>query len=211
MAATSKEVTIAAPNIVTGEFTIRGTAPYVQNKFSHKAREEMKAKQAEGNKSKNKRNLSPKDFEQCYRDAMHIAADGWHGIPAPSFRNAMISACKICGFVMTRAKLSLFVREDGSDPKDGTPLVRITKGEPIYHEAAVRNESGVADIRPRPMWQPGWEAVLRVRWDADQFTEVDVANLLMRAGLQVGIGEGRPDSKKSNGMGWGTFEVIGDE
>ena len=35
----------------------------------------------------------------------------------------------------------------------------------------------------------------------------DVTNLLMRVGQQVGIGEGRPDSKNSAGMGWGTFNV----
>jgi hypothetical protein len=28
-----------------------------------------------------------------------------------------------------------------------------------------------------------------------------------RVGAQVGIGEGRPDSKNSTGMGWGTFEI----
>jgi hypothetical protein len=109
---------------------------------------------------------------------------------------------------MTRAKLSLFVVADGFDKLDGTPLVKITKGKPHYVEHAVRNESGVADIRPRPMWDEGWEAEVRLTWDADQFSTIDVANLLMRVGLQVGIGEGRPDSKNSAGMGWGTF-VLG--
>jgi len=33
--------------------------------------------------------------------------------------------------------------------------------------------------------------------------------LLARVGMQVGIGEGRPDSKNSAGMGWGLFEVVG--
>jgi hypothetical protein len=32
-------------------------------------------------------------------------------------------------------------------------------------------------------------------------------NLLDRAGQQVGIGAGRPFSKKSVGQGWGTFSV----
>ena len=59
------------------------------------------------------------------------------------------------------------------------------------------------------MWQTGWEAALRVQYDADQFTRHDVTNLLVRVGLQVGIGEGRPDSRKSNGQGWGLFDVRG--
>jgi ribosomal protein S17 len=41
----------------------------------------------------------------------------------------------------------------------------------------------------------------------DQFKVQDVANLLSRVGEQVGICEGRPDSKNSAGMGWGTFQV----
>jgi hypothetical protein len=46
-----------------------------------------------------------------------------------------------------------------------------------------------------------------VRFDADQFKASDVVNLLQRAGAQVGIGEGRPFSKSSNGLGYGTFDV----
>jgi hypothetical protein len=43
----------------------------------------------------------------------------------------------------------------------------------------------------------------------DQFTHQDVANLMTRVGLQVGLGEGRPDSKNSAGMGWGLFQIEG--
>ena len=48
---------------------------------------------------------------------------------------------------------------------------------------------------------------IRVRFDEDQFGAQDVVNLLARAGEQVGIGEGRPFSKSSNGMGFGTFRI----
>ena len=43
--------------------------------------------------------------------------------------------------------------------------------------------------------------------DADQFSLTDITNLLSRVGAQVGIGEGRPDSKSSAGMGWGMFRL----
>jgi hypothetical protein len=39
-------------------------------------------------------------------------------------------------------------------------------------------------------------------------TEADIANLIARVGLQVGIGEGRPDSKQSAGLGFGLFEIV---
>ncbi len=203
----TEAVTIGAPNFQVAEFTITGTAPYVQNKFSAKAREQMKSKQEAGHTAKKGGAREAKDFYACYEAALHTTADGWHGIPAPAFRNAMVSACRMAGYQMTRAKLAVFVIADGLDKDDMTPLVRITKGEPEYFEQTVRNETGVCDVRPRPMWHPGWEAMVRVQFDADQFTLCDVANLLLRAGMQVGVGEGRPDSKKSCGMGWGTFEI----
>jgi hypothetical protein len=118
----------------------------------------------------------------------------------------MISACKLVGIVMTRAKLSVFVAADGIDKNDGTPLVKII-GDPRIHRATVRNETGVADIRWRPMWEK-WSANVGVTWDEDQFSATDVMNLMHRAGVQVGIGEGRPDSPNSNGLGWGHFEVV---
>jgi hypothetical protein len=202
-----KHLTIPAPNFNVGEFGIIGTAPLVGNKFSARAMAEMKAKQEAGSTAKKGKKRDPKDFKQCYEEAIHYSEDGWAGIPAPAFRNAMISACRVCGFQMTKAKLSVFVLADGNDRDDGTPLVRLTKGKPEYAEHFVRNENGVCDIRPRPMWKEGWEAVVRVQFDGDQFTLDDVANLLARAGIQVGIGAGRPDSRESNGMGWGLFKI----
>ena len=67
--------------------------------------------------------------------------------------------------------------------------------------------SGVADIRWRPMWNE-WSAAVRCEWDEDQFSAQDVYNLFSRAGWHVGIGEGRPNSPNSNGLGWGRFEVV---
>lgn len=202
------EVMISAPNFQTAIFNIRGIAPYVQNKFSQKAREMMRQTQEAGSTGKKGKKKEGKNFQEAYELATHRASEGWCGIPAPAIRAAMISACRTVGFKMTLAKLSVFIEADGFDADDQTPLVKITKGEPQYFESLVRLATGVADIRPRPMWQPGWEAKIRIRFDADQFTLTDVTNLLMRVGLQVGIGEGRPDSKQSTGMGWGMFEVI---
>lgn len=205
------DVAIAPPNFKIAEFLIRGDAPYVQNKFSQKARQEMHDVQEAGPTAKKGKKRKPKDFKQCYEDAMYKSEEGWAGIPATAFRNACISACRVCGFQMTKAKLSIVCMADGFDPDDGTPLVKITKGKPRYSELPARNATGVIDLRARPMWHPGWEAKVRLRYDADQFTLADVTNLLHRVGVQVGIGEGRNDSKSSNGVGWGSFEIVNDK
>jgi hypothetical protein len=202
----SQTVKISEPNFQTVAITIRGIAPYVQHAFSQKARLKMEETQRAGSKSRTRKVREARDFENDYEQAMHRSEDGWTGIPASSFRNAMISACKVVGFFATRAKLAVFIDADGLDAVDGTPLVKII-GEPEIHRGYARNESGVADLRWRPMWRE-WSAVVRISFDADMLSHVDIANLMMRAGTQVGIGEGRPDSPNSNGLGWGRWEVV---
>jgi hypothetical protein len=204
-AATPEIVRITAPKLRTALINIVGIAPYVQHAFSAKQREHMEATQRAGQQGRSKRTRAPKDFELIYENAKHVSEEGWCGIPAPAFRNACIDACRLCGFKMTHAKCSIFIEADGFDRNDSTPLVSII-GEPHIHRAPVRNETGVADIRWRPMWRE-WSAVVRLTFDEDQFSANDVFNLMMRAGLQVGIGEGRPFSPNSNGIGWGRFEI----
>lgn len=199
-----KLLTISAPNLKTAVFIIKGTAPYVQLKFSEKVKNQLLDKMGtEGKASKTKR--TARNYKNEFEDAMYLSDKGWRGIPAAAFRNAMISACRLADFKMTLAKLSVKVVADGYDKNDGTPLVKI-EGKPEISQLPVRNATGVVDIRTRAMWR-SWKAKVCVEFDADQFTQTDIANLLMRVGLQVGIGEGRQDSKRSNGMGWGFFTI----
>lgn len=202
---TSQTIQIAAPKIKTAEFKITGTAPYVQLRFSQKAMNAMAAKMQAGGAAKNKKNRVARDFDDDFVQAQHVSTAGWVGIPAGSFRSALISACRLVNFKMTLAKLSIFIEADGYDKVDSVPLIKI-EGKPRKHTMAVRNATGVADLRCRPMWDK-WSAKLRIRYDEDQFSLQDVSNLLMRVGMQVGIGEGRPDSRESAGLGWGTFSI----
>lgn len=206
MAFQSGPVSITAPNIQTFQIPIRGTAPLVINKFSAKARAIMMATQEAGSTAKSRKQREAKDFMALGNDARHISEQGWDGIHAAAFRNAAISACRAAGFVMTKAKLAIFIEPDGFDADDRTPLVRITEGAPEIIVSPCRNETGVIDLRPRPTYQP-WAAVLTISHDADILTQEDVSNLIARVGMQVGIGEGRPDSKKSAGQGYGLFRI----
>ena len=198
-------VTITAPKIVTASFGIVGTAPLVQARFSAKAKQALMSKMADPTSAKGKKQRDARDFDRDCREAMHIDTGGKQGIPAAAFRNAMISACRLIGFKMTLAKLSVFVEGDGFDAVDGIPLVHFG-GDWERLDMHTRNATGVVDVRVRPMWRD-WSATIRVKFDADQFNLSDVSNLLLRAGTQVGIGEGRPDSKSSAGIGYGTFRI----
>ena len=207
MATVQTAVQIKPANIQQAVFKIKGTAPYVQARFSAKAMQAMKEKMLAGSTAKGKKVREARNFDEDFEQAKHVSEQGWVGIPASSFRQAIISACRLVGFRMTLAKLSVFVAADGFDRVDGIPLIKLQAPEPERTEMAVRNATGVADIRVRPMWRE-WAADVKVSYDADQFTLQDVTNLMQRVGMQVGIGEGRPDSRDSAGLGWGTFVLA---
>lgn len=198
---------ISAPRMALISVPIKGAhgSPLVISAFSAKARAQMRESQELGSVGKKRKPKDPKDFDAVYNGARHLAVDGWDGCAAAAFRSAAISACRLCGYKMTIGKMSVFVESDGYSAADGTPLVRI-HGTPRPFEAMVRNQTGVADIRVRPRWDE-WSALLRIRFDREQFSDEDVINLLVRAGLQCGICEGRPDSANSFGLGWGLFEI----
>lgn len=199
-------VRITAPRMQVAVFRLTGTAPFLQNRFGKKAQDKMEEAQKLGSQAKSKRQRSPRDFEKDYQEATHFARAGWCGIPAGAFRAACISACRLVGFKMTLAKLTIFILHDDLDRVDSTPLVRI-EGHREISKMPVRNATGVMDIRARPIWKQ-WCCTLRVEWDLDQFSLGDITNLLMRVGRQVGIGAGRPDSKDSAGIGFGLFSIA---
>ena len=203
-------IEIKAPNFKGMDIPLIGTAPYVTNNMSDGSREAMK-KGMEGKKvdKKAKSERPAKDFKADYEGSIHRDRDaGWIGIPAAAFRAALIRACGGVGIEMTRGKQAFFIEADGTD-RDGKPLVRIMKGEPAYFEALVKNSNGGSDLRARARFDIGWEALLRISYDADVYTETAVANLTLRAGVTVGVGAGRPFSSASAGCGWGPFTIKG--
>lgn len=197
-------ITVSPPNIQGVTVRLVGTAPYMQARFSEKAMHAMMAKM-DGTVKKGNKTRAVRDFNEDMVNAMHISTEGWVGLPASSLRAALISACRLVDFKMTIGKLSLFVQADGLDSVDGTPLIKIY-GTPERNDMPVRLATGVFDIRIRPMWRE-WYIEPTITFDGDQFALEDVLNLLRRVGLQVGLGEGRPDSRKSTGLGFGTFDV----
>jgi hypothetical protein len=199
---------IQAANIVTTTLRIRSRSPFVQNKFGQKGKAQMMAAMSTPKAARPAKSArAPRDFDQDFEQAQHKAVGGWVGIPCSAFRAAMIAACRTVNVVMTKAKMAVFIVADGFDADDGTPLVRLQSAAPPERtELPVRNDNGSADIRVRPMWREWW-ADVTIEFDADMITAESVINLLDRAGRQVGVGEGRPFSKNSVGMGWGTFTV----
>jgi hypothetical protein len=203
-----EHITIAAPNFESARFTLIGTSPLVIHRMSAKLRQEFEQKQAQGAipGQSRKKNREAKDSDELYNQARYISQEGWDGFNASALRKASISACRLVNFKMTMAKLSIFVEADGVDETEPQiPLVRIY-GESEKQQDMARVETGQPYVTVRAAYH-SWIAKPLLQWDADQFRRQDIANLLMRVGRQVGICEGRPDSKNSAGMGWGLFNV----
>ena len=206
----SRHVQIKAPNFQTAVFEIRGTSPLVIHRFSSKTKNQMRQKMEEGKSAQNKKLREPQSTDVLFDEARYVSREGWDGFHAGSIRNAMISACRLVSFKMTLAKLSVFVVADGSDKDEPQiPLIRIY-GTAVKQEDMARVETGQPYVTVRAAYHD-WKAKIRIRWDADQFGLQDVTNLLMRVGQQVGLCEGRYDSKNSPGLGWGCFEIINEK
>lgn len=203
----TEQVQISAPNFGVVESIIVGTAPLVVERFSKKA--ELMAKMQQGTVAKSKKERTARDYEKDAEDARYRSPQGWEGMNAAALRAGMISACRLVGFKMTLAKLSVFIEADDFDAIDGLPILRIY-GQSTAFQAHTRNATGVVDVRSRPQYRD-WAVKLRVRFDQSQFSATDVFNLISRVGAQVGIGAGRPDSKSSAGCGWGTFRIAGSD
>ncbi len=205
-ASPTQTVTIKPPNFGIASFRVHGLAPLVIHRFSAKTKAQMKQKMETGKAASSKKNREAKATDDLYEESRYRSADGWDGFNASAIRAAMISACRLVGFKMTLAKLSVFVEEDGVDATEPQiPLIRI-HGKPVKQEDMARVETGQPYVTVRAAYH-NWSATIRIRFDADQFTLEDVTNLMARVGMQVGIGEGRPDSKNSAGMGWGLFKI----
>jgi hypothetical protein len=203
----TKSVAIPAPRFGRAKFQIKGDV-LVVHRFSSKTKLQMKQKMETGKAAGSKKNREAKATDDLFTEARYMSKEGWDGFHAAAIRKAMISACRLVGYKMTLAKLSIFVEADGYDKEEPQiPLVRI-KGKAIKQEDMARVETGQPYVTVRAAYFD-WNAEIKLRWDEDQFTLQDISNLLARAGAQVGICEGRPDSPNSAGMGWGLFEVMG--
>jgi hypothetical protein len=86
-------------------------------------------------------------------------------------------------------------------------LVRLTgfTDEPIMREDAVRNQTGVVDLRYRPMFE-NWGATIKVEFIPSILSLDSVISIVDAAGIG-GIGEWRPTAPKSNGD-YGRFRTV---
>jgi hypothetical protein len=171
---------------------IEGTAPLIQHRFSAKARQ-MMLDRMQGTAAERE----PKDPEALFEAAIYRLPGDRYGHPAVAFKDAIVGGARFykgSKLTMTGLRIMIFVVGEGADS-----LTEID-GEPKMREDPVRNATGVADLRYRPVYWP-WRATLTINYIANQIS-LDSLVALVDAGGNVGVGEWRPE--------FGTFKVADD-
>jgi hypothetical protein len=180
---------------------IVGVTPLIPHKWSDKAKEMMRGKQA----GKPTTKKPPKDPEAEARDATYWIKKGKPGMPAPAFKAATADAARYFDKSVSMELLKRAIRIDGEGPEQ---LVAI-EGDLTMHEDTPRNAGGVVDLRYRNYVWP-WNATLVVRFLSAVLTPGAVV-ALVDAGGAGGVGDWRPSSPKSKTGTYGCYRVVTNE
>lgn len=212
----TKSGIVLIPGIATEKFKtlLIGETTLMCHKFAEKLRKQILDKHM-GEASAGRER---KDPEANFEAARYRLADGSDGIPAGG-----IKACFVKGFIkasgvpMTKAKgairvvaddpVSNLVRIIGPKPRD---LAEGERWPTIENDGAggiVRNQSGVVDIRHRPVYWP-WALAVEVEYLPSIASMAQVLQAIATAGFIEGLCEWRPGSKESLSGSFGTFRLA---
>jgi hypothetical protein len=193
-------INIRPLRIHTLEVIVEGVTPLIVNRFDEKAKDDMLARMAPGTRPKRE----AKDPEKECERRRYRLPDGRDGFPAVAFKAALIGGARhFEGVTMTGLKSAIYIHGEG-----GEHLVAID-GEFTPRQDAVRNASGVADLRYRPQYWP-WSVTLNIDFIASLLT-VDSVVALLNAGGFGGVGEWRPSAPKSLTGTYGKFQIKEDQ
>lgn len=208
-------VIIPSLNILTATLVICSDTPLIINRWSGKAKDQMRAKHSKAPKQAKE----ARDQHRDYRESLYqmegpkgtpaynspdkktgktkahkdFGSQGF-GVKAISLKLAAVRGAKACGVHMTTAKAGFHVIGMGAES-----LVRIDGDKPYMREDAVRNQTGVADLRYRGCFE-NWSITFDVRYNERAFSLDQIVNFFNTAGFCNGIGEWRPEKSGEHGM-----------
>lgn len=187
-AKSSAETPIVLPklNIQHFRLTLIGDSPLICNKWSEKAKQEMRDKQTK----QPKQAKQAKNPQQCFEDSLYKLEDGGFGFKSIAFKAAAVDACShVDGVTKVEARGAFHIQGE---------FVRIN-GKPTMREDMVRVGMGVADLRYRGEFKE-WNCEIIVRYNANVLSPEQIVNLFNTAGFAIGVGEWRPQRDGSSGM-----------
>ena len=177
------------------QFTIVGTSPMIQHKWSQKAIDMILEKKTQGKKTRDRDRSIPEEEADA---AAYKTVTGKHGIPVTALKAAIIGAAhKDIGIEKTLVRKALFI-----ECPDANGVLPMKCDKPTTRTDPVRVGQGSADLRFRPMFV-NWSVRISAVIDAELLQLQDVMVLVDRAGFGVGICEWRPEK----GGEYGRFKV----
>lgn len=214
----SAAITIPKLDVQTIHVNIVGKSPLIVHAWNPKAVRMMLDKQT---KTASKGREAKDPLSDLKGSLYYLPDKAGFGVPAPSFKAAIVSAANDVDMKMTEIKRGLHVNSY-LVPIIAPPLAKEhwTEFDEQYkdkltfeHEHGcqmrmdmVRLESGVADIRFRGCF-PIWKAMLEVEFNQAVLSAEQVVNLISAAGYGCGIGEWRPSSPNVRSGEFGRFTV----
>ena len=194
MTAPTKIISIPGPNIQAIGITIEGSRPLIFNRFSEKAKQQMRDKQQKkAKKGREVRNPKREYQQSYYRNASKKIA-----FPALCIKQSMVGAARfIEDLPMTILRGAVFVEGDA----EGLIEVKY-KSESMREDMVRLSGRGATDFRYRGEVKD-WSMEFIIKFNAHVLSEEQVIHLLQTAGFSQGLGEWRPER---NGD-FGTFTV----
>lgn len=196
-------VQVEMPDLQLGEATIeiKGTSPFLCNKFSEKAKKQIEDKQ----KGTPRNKKMARDPEAEFEAAQYNITTDKNGdplkkpipaIPACMFKKSFVNACSfVDGITKVAARGAMHVVGDLL-PLEGVHWVMDARPVRIG-----RMGSQVTTMAYRPITNSAnWRVMLHIRWNENMFTLEQITNLFVNAGFAVGVGEWRPQKDGSMGM-----------
>ena len=176
-----------------------GTTPLYQNRMAAKSKQQLLV--GGQKKSKADRASIKHSPEDEYRDSAEKLADGPTalGLNVIAVKAAMCTAAlETPGLTKTSAQRLLFMPGSFA-PLYGTPQLKMD----VVRSADINR---TPDVRSR-CFLPIWGAEIEVRYVVPQFSMNSVVNLLINAGILIGVGDFRQEKGKGS---FGSFRVLGE-
>jgi hypothetical protein len=174
------------------EIPIIGTSALIMHAWSHKAKEQMLAKQMKRATT----GKEAKDPQRDFEDSIYTDSTGLPAFPTIAFKASAVDAAVAMDFRKTNLRQAFHI--DGE-------MVPIVGDDPEPREDMVRVGMGTADIRYRAQFKE-WATVLPVTINLSMLSVEQLVNLFDAAGFGIGIGEWRP---QKDGQ-FGRFRVAND-
>jgi len=174
------------------EIPIIGTAPLIMHAWSHKAKEQMLAKQMKRATT----GKEAKDPQRDFEESIYVDSTGLPAFPTIAFKASAVDAAVAMDFKKTNLRQAFHI--DGE-------MAPVVGSAPEPREDMVRVGMGTADIRYRAHFKT-WGTVLPVTINLSMLSVEQLVNLFDAAGFGIGIGEWRP---QKDGQ-FGRFKVASD-